>query len=329
MLKRISCVGVMIAMIMMGACLSAYGVGYPERTISVICPFGAGGGTDLATRALAENAKQYLNNVEIVIENKTGGAGAIGLVAAMTSNPDGYTLNSICMEMLTLSKLGLAPEGLTPAAFVPLANVNMEPAAITVRKDAPWKTLKEFVEDAKKRPGAISLANAGTGGIWHLAAIGLELRSGASFKHIPYEKGAVEALPAVLGGHVDAVGVSASEVSANVASGELKILGVASEKRLEAFPDVPTYAEQGYDLRVSAFRGIGVTVGPKDKPISTEIVKKLQDAFYKSAVSANCTTMVKNAKLTYTPMNAEETSLMIIEQEKLFDQIIAEYMKKK
>ena len=329
MFRKFSCIVAMIAVIMTGVSWSAHGAEYPERNISVICPFGAGGGTDLATRALAENAKQHLNNVEIVVENKTGGAGAIGLVAAMTSNPDGYTLNSICMEMLTLSKLGLAPAELTPAAFVPLANVNMEPAAITVRKDAPWNTLKEFIEDAKKRPGAISLANAGTGGIWHLAAIGLELRSGASFKHIPYEKGAVEALPAVLGGHVDAVGVSASEVSANVASGELRILGVASEKRLEAFPNVPTYAEQGYDLKISAFRGIGVPAGSKDKPIPAAIVKKLQDAFYKSAVSENCKTMIKNAKLTYTPMNAEETSKMIVDQETLFDQIIAEYMKKK
>jgi tripartite-type tricarboxylate transporter receptor subunit TctC len=294
-------------------------INFPEKTISIICPFGAGGGTDLVTRALAESAKPFFSH-PLVVENKTGGAGVIGLTAGMKAQPDGHTITALTIELITLPQMGLAPADFNYKNFTPIGLANIEASAITVKADSPFNTMDDFIKYAKANPSKLKVGNSGSGAIWHLAGIGLEMKTGAKLLHVPFQEGAAQATTALLGGHIDAVAVSAQEVAAHVASGKLKILGIASEKRAEAFPEVKTFKEQGIDLVISAFRGLGV---PKDTP--AEVTKRLQDEFGKAVKDEKLKELFKKSSLTYVPMTGEEFGKMMDQQNELFKGIIAEY----
>lgn len=234
---------------------------FPTKTMTIVCPYGAGGGTDLALRILAECGKDTFGQT-INVENKTSGSGTVGLTEALNAAADGYTLGTCSVDLITLPLLGLAPAETTRDAFDPICVINGEPAAIIIRADSRWNTIQDFLAEAKEKPGTVQLANSGMGNIWHLAAIGIELETGASFNHVPFD-GAASALTAVLGGHVDAVTCSAAEAASNIASGELKVLAVANTERLEAYPDVPTFQEVGVDLTIVALRGLCVNKAPR------------------------------------------------------------------
>ncbi|HWL82320.1 MAG TPA: tripartite tricarboxylate transporter substrate binding protein [Roseomonas sp.] len=225
---------------------------YPRRPIELIVPFAAGGGTDLVARAFADAAKPHLDKA-IGVVNRTGGAGAVGLSEIMAARPDGYKLGLGTVELTMLPHMGLV--SFKADDFLPVARLNADPSAVTVKVDAPWKTLQEYLDYAKANPGKVRVGNSGTGGIWHLATEALADKTGVKFNSIPYD-GAAPAVTALLGGHIEAVGVSPAEVSAQVAAGQLRILGVMADERLTAFPEVPTFKESGVDITVGTWRGI-------------------------------------------------------------------------
>lgn len=293
---------------------------FPNKTMTIVCPYGAGGGTDLALRILAECGQEEFGQV-INVENKTGGSGTVGLTEALNAAADGYTLGTASVDLITLPLLGLAPEGLTRDSFDPICIINGEPAAIIVRSDAQWNTIEEFVDYAKANPGAIQLANSGMGNIWHLAAIGLELETGASFTHVPFSDGASQAIAAVLGGHVDAVVCSAAEVASNVAAGDMKVLAVANTERLESYPDVPTFIEKDINLTVVALRGLCVNASVPD-----DVKQVLKDGFEKVINSDACKQKIQEANMTYMPLNAEETDAILTSMAGNFEKIIAKYL---
>lgn len=288
---RLKCVAVVLAAAMLGTLVTGCGqtkaqtgstpkaetkaaVNFPTDTIQIIVPYAAGGGTDAVARALAENAKTSFSKPLIVV-NKTGGGGAVGMSEGLKAKPDGHTVTMVTVELTTLNHLGLAP--FTFKDFKPVMRLNADPAALTVRADAPWNTLDEFLKYAKENPGKIKVGNSGIGAIWHLAAASIEEKTGVKFNHIPMD-GAAPAVTALLGGHIDAVTVSPAEVATQVQAGKLKVLGVMDEKRSEGLPDVKTFKEQGVDLSIATWRGFAV---PKDTP--DEVVKILQDGFTKAA----------------------------------------------
>ena len=180
--------------------------------------------------------------------------------------------------------------------------------------------MEEFVQAAVDNPGTIQLGNAGMGNIWHLAAIGIELDTGASFNHIPYD-GAASAIVDALGGHVDAVICSIPEAAANITSGDLKVLGVAANERLESYPDVPTFKENGVDLTIMAVRGITARA---DTP--PEVLEALQSGFDEAIHTDACRTLVEEAGMTYMPLNAEESDALLDEMSGSFEEIIAAYL---
>ena len=149
---------------------------FPTKPMTIVCPYGAGGGTDLALRILAECGKDVFGQT-INVENKTGGSGTVGLTEALNAAADGYTLGTCSVDLITLPLLGLAPAETTRDAFDPICVINGEPAAIIVRADSRWNTIEEFIAEAKEKPGTVQLANSGMGNIWHLAAIGIELET--------------------------------------------------------------------------------------------------------------------------------------------------------
>ena len=234
---------------------------YPSRSIEIVVPFNAGGGTDALARAFADNARKHLAQ-SFVVNNKPGASGVIGWSDVVNSKPDGYKLALMTVELTILPHLGLAKFGADE--FAPIARLNYDPAAITVKGDAPWNTIEEFIAAARKANGETKVGNSGNGSIWHLAAASVEDKTGARFSHIPYS-GAAPAVLSLLGGHIDAVAVSPAEVAPHLASGKLKMLGVMADQRVKAFDKVPTLKERGIDVSIGAWRGLGAPKGtPKE-----------------------------------------------------------------
>ncbi|MES2936118.1 MAG: tripartite tricarboxylate transporter substrate binding protein [Pseudomonadota bacterium] len=246
---------------------------YPNRPIELVVPYGAGGGTDVLARAYAEAARRHLPQ-SITVLNKPGASGAIGWNEVINSKPDGYKLAVITVELTTLPHMGLAK--FTHEDFVPIARLNADPAAITVKADAPWNTVEEFLAAARKSSGDIRMGNAGNGSIWHLAAAALEEKTNVKFNHVPFN-GAAPAVLALLGGHIEAVAVSPAEVTVHVQGGKLKTLAVMADQRVKGFENVPTLKERGVDLSIGTWRGLGA---PKGTP--PQVVALLKDVTAKA-----------------------------------------------
>lgn len=286
---------------------------FPTKAINIIVPYSAGGGTDITTRALADSAKAHISQ-PLVVVNKTGAGGAVGMGEGANSKPDGYNVTTITVELTTLPPQGLAT--FTNEDFIPLIQFNAEPSAITVKADAPWNTIEEFIADAKAKPGEIKIGNSGIGAIWHLAALAFEKEIGTSFNHIPYE-GANPAVTALLGGHIEAVTVSAPEVAAQVKAGELKILGIMAPERAEKFPDVPTLKEKGFDVNVKTWRGFGV---PKDTP--ADVVAVLENAFIKGSKEKAFTDFMELQGLSVAILDKNAFDASIKADNELFKKLI-------
>lgn len=267
---------------------------FPTKPVTIIVPWAAGGGTDAVARGLAKAAEPSLGQT-ITVNNVTGGGGAVGHGAGLNAKNDGYTVTMITFELLSLPPQKLVP--FTYKDFDLLMRVNMDPAALTVKADAPFKSVQEFIEYAKANPGKVNVGNSGPGSVWHIAAGLLEEKAGIQLNHVPFN-GAAPAVTDLVGGHIQAVTVSPAEVQSQVKAGQLKMLAVMSPERNPNFPDVPTFKELGYDINFGTWRGLAV---PKNTP---ENVKKvLADAFKKGYDSQEFQEFAKKAGLglAYSP----------------------------
>ncbi len=243
---------------------------FPTKEVQINIPWAAGGATDLIFRALGATTGKYLGKAVVVV-NRPGGGGAVGYTEAAQAKPDGYTLVS-AVTPLTILPHQVAT-AFTYKNFDAIINVVSDPSMFLVRSDAPWKSLKEFIDYAKKNPDMITVGNSGAGGGVHLVALAFERAAGAKFNHIPFSGGG-PSVTALLGGHINAVSVSPPEGIEHVKAGKLKIIALFAEKRFEMFPDVPTVKEQGIDFAMGMWRGLAA---PKGTP--PDAVKKLHEAF--------------------------------------------------
>lgn len=248
--------------------------GYPNRPIELIVPAGAGGGTDALARAFADSARKHLPQ-PVTVLNRPGASGMIGHGEMINARPDGYKLAMVFAEIVIVPHLGLTK--LSYEDFAPVALLNQDPAAITVKADAPWNTIEEFLAASKAKTGQLRMGNSGPGSIWHLAHAALEDKLGFTYNAVPFG-GAAPAVLALLGGHIDAVAVSPGEVATHVQSGKLKTLAVFADKRLKGFDNVPTMKERGVDLSLSTWRGLAA---PKATP--PDVLAVLADATRKIA----------------------------------------------
>jgi tripartite-type tricarboxylate transporter receptor subunit TctC len=220
---------------------------YPSRPITLVAPFPPGGVADLTARPVAAALEKVLKS-PVGVVNKTGAAGAVGMQFVATSKPDGYTL------LLALSSISIIPEAdkifdrkpaFTVDQFAPIALISADPTILVVPADKPWKTAKDFIEDAKKRPGQISYSSSGIYGTLHMAMELLANSAGIKMRHIP-TPGAGPAMNAILGGHVDALASGPAVVIPHIKAGKLRALAGWGDKRVAALPDVPTFKELGY-----------------------------------------------------------------------------------
>ena len=288
--------------------------GYPERPIEFIVPSSAGGGTDVMTRNFAEAARKVLPQ-PVVVNNKPGASGGLGMGEVQRAVPDGYKVAVLISELAIIPHLNMIKFGVND--FIPIARLNADPGTIAVRVDAPWGTLDEFLAHARKNAGAVVMGNAGTGTIWHFAAAAVEEKASVRFNHVPFQ-GAAPSVVALLGGHVDAITVSPAEISSHVAAGKLKVLGVMAEQRLTGqYANVPTFKERGTDLVMETWRGLGVP--PKTPP---DVVTVLRDAARRIAADPAFLEAMNRSNLLVAYMDGDPFKAFMNSQSDYFRKLV-------
>jgi tripartite-type tricarboxylate transporter receptor subunit TctC len=254
----------------------AFAAAYPERPITFICPWPPGGTADLAMRALCTVAQKQLGQ-PIVVDNRAGASGMLGLKVLAMAKPDGYTIGQIPISVTRFAQLGRVQ--LDPFKDLTyIARTSGQTFGLAVRAESPWKTLKDFVAAAKAAPGKLTYASAGVGGATHVGMEEFNLAAGIRLNHIPY-KGGAPALQDLLGGQVDSLADSTSWAP-YVKAGKLRLLATWGEKRTHDFPDVPTLKEQGWNVVVDAPNGVGAPKG-----LDPAIAQKLREVFKAAANS--------------------------------------------
>lgn len=246
---------------------------FPKKSIDLIIPWTAGGGTDVAGRLYAKYAEKELGTT-INILNVAGGNGAVGCVQAATAEPNGYTAVLLTYDVLSVEAQGLAP--ISYKDFKMINKFSVQPTALIVRKDSGWNSLDDYKNAALANPGGINVAVNGEGAVWHQAGVLADKKMGIKTNYIPYN-GSSEQIAALLGGHVDATYISYTSALQHIEEGTLVALGVMTEKRVESIPEVPTFVESGYDAVLNSWRGIAV---PKDTP--DDVADILRAAFKKA-----------------------------------------------
>jgi tripartite-type tricarboxylate transporter receptor subunit TctC len=286
---------------------------YPEKEITVIVPWAAGGGTDLITRFLADLMDKNLGK-PVVVVNKPGGGGLVGFKQLAAAKPDGYTLG-ITTNSMILHKYA-ASSYLDWRELAPIALHNNDPAGFTVNNDAPWKTIKEALDFARANPMKMRVANSGPGAIWHVAAALLGSKTGVQFTHVPYG-GANPAAVALAGGHVEATSVSPAEVGTLIKGGKLRLLAIASEKRAPLFTDVPTFKESGIDFVFGVWRCLEA---PKGTP--KEIISKLENSVKTAVNDPKFKDFMTKNGFGQAFMGPAESAALMAQEEKELEKIV-------
>ena len=286
---------------------------FPKKQLSIIVPYAPGGASDTVARIFGKELEKQLGK-PVIVSNKTGASGAVGLEAVKNSTPDGYTIAYMPVESTMISALGFTK--LTSNDFKFIGRVMTIPAAITVRKDAPWNSLKEFIEYAKANPGKVQVGNSGTGSIWQVAAASLEEAAQIKFTHVPFD-GAAPAIAALMGKNIDAVAVSPAEVKTNVDSGDFKVLAVLGDKPSSVVPNVPTATSLGYKVAAMGWGGFAV---PKDTP--DDVVKILSDASDKAINTDTIKKLLKERGFEFAYMNGKDMDAFAKDQLKMYSELI-------
>ena len=246
---------------------------YPERPITIIVPWGAGGGTDATARIIATVLEEELDQ-SVSVVNRTGGSGVVGHSAIAEADPDGYTLGLATVEITMMHWQGLTD--LTWEAYTPLALMNEDPAGMQVPVDAPYDSLQDLLDAIEEDPGSLHASGTGQGGIWHLSIAGMLNDLGmdpAAVIWVPSD-GAAPGLQDMVAGGVDVVPCSLPEARSLIDAGRVKSLVIMAEERADLYPDIPTLKEEtGSDWTMGAWRGI---VGPAGLP--EEVVEVLVPA---------------------------------------------------
>ena len=247
---------------------------YPAHTVTMVVPFPPGGVADITARPLADAMGRILKQ-PVVVENKSGAGGGVGMQSVARAKPDGYTL------LLALSSISIIPEadkvlGRDPmfqlSQLVPIARFTADPTVLAVRADSPWHSVADLVAAAKQRPGAIPYGSSGNYGTMHVPMEMFDSAAGIRMLHVPFT-GAGPAIVALLGGQVDAISTGPSSIMGHLRGGKVRVLATWGEARHPALPDVPTLKELGYDAQFSQWTGLFAPAGTPEP-----VVAKLREA---------------------------------------------------
>jgi len=278
-------------LLLSGASRLAAQTGWPTRPITMIVPFPPGGLADLVARPVAEAMSRELGQ-PVIVENKAGAGGGIGMGLAARAKPDGYTV------LLALSSLTVIPEadavlGRAPMFALgdlrPIARFTADPTVLAVRADSPWKTVQEFVDNVKARPGVVNYGSSGTYGTMHVPMEILAQSAGLKMTHVPFT-GAGPAVVALLGGQIDAVSSGPATVLQQVKAGKLRVLAHWGGGPLGALPDVPSLKDAGYNAEYAQWSGLFI---PRETP--EPIAQRLRAAARAAGQDARVRDIILNA----------------------------------
>ncbi|MGZ8500259.1 MAG: Bug family tripartite tricarboxylate transporter substrate binding protein [Candidatus Binatia bacterium] len=287
---------------------------YPTKTIQIINPFPPGAVTDIVARILAPKMSAALGQ-QVVIVNKAGGGGAVGIQAAKDAAPDGYTI------LVTPPPIALIPivnknSGFTLKDFTPLALATSSPNTTVVKADAPWKSFEEFITDAKKNPGQLTYGSAGPGTTPHFIGELVKLKTGIDMTHVPLGSESAAAT-AVLGGHVNVGFLTLGTTRGHVEAGTLRALAVASIRRLKDFPNIPTTVEKGHpELNLKVW--VGFFAPAKTPPAA---VKRLAAAISDSLKDAEASANIEKAQALIENLGPAEFAKFLAEEERKWGEV--------
>jgi tripartite-type tricarboxylate transporter receptor subunit TctC len=279
------------ALLLSTAGLAGAQAAFPSKPITMIVPFPPGGLADIVARPVADAMSRDLGQ-PVVIENKAGAGGGIGMGLAAKAPADGYTV------LLSLSSLTVLPEAdavlgrqqmFALNSLRPIARFTADPTVLAVRADAPWKTVKDFVEDAKRRPGAINYGSSGNYGTMHVPMEILAQNAGIKMTHVPFT-GAGPAVVALLGGQIDAVSSGPATVLQHVKAGKLRVLGHWGNGKLGALPDVPSLKDAGYDAEYAQWSGLFIPAATPEP-----VAQRLRAAARAAAMDPKVKDVILNA----------------------------------
>ena len=275
---------------------------YPDKPITMIVPFPPGGVADTVARPVAEAMARELKQ-PIVVENRAGAGGALGIGVASRAPADGYTV------LMSLSSISILPEadkllGRKPAyqlsQFRPIARFTADPSVLVVRADAPWKTLAEFLADAKRNPGKYNYGSSGNYGTMHVPMEMLKAEAGFRMTHIPYT-GAGPAVVALLAGQVDAIASGPSTVAQQIQAGKLRALAHWGEQPLAALPDVPSLKQLGHPVRFAQWSALFVPAGTPE-----DVIRQLRVVAAKGAADPGVRQVIARAGSPIEYLDAPE-----------------------
>jgi tripartite-type tricarboxylate transporter receptor subunit TctC len=275
---------------------------YPSRQVTLVNPFPPGGAADVVGRPFAAVLEPLLKQ-PVIIETKAGAAGAVGAQFAANAKPDGYTLLVHIVSISGFAEVdrlfGRQPK-FTRADFIPIARFTDGPMALVVNTETPYKTLKDLVDDAKKRPDQIVFSSSGLYGALHLPAQLFMNTAGIKMRHLPTNGGG-PALTALLGNNAQVLASSVAAANTHIKSGKLRALASYSNKRAASLPDVPTLKELGYDVEFYLWVGF---FAPKGTPEA--IIKKLREETRTAVNSEKFKTAIGNLGDTVHYMDQPE-----------------------
>jgi tripartite-type tricarboxylate transporter receptor subunit TctC len=286
---------------------------FPAKPVTLIISWSPGGGQDLTSRALQPLVKKALGK-SLVIVNKPGGGASIGFNYVADSKPDGYTILQASPSISILKYTMKA--GVDYKRYEPIIFGGYTPAAVLVKADAPWNNLKEFLDYAKANPGKLRVGNSGHGAIWHVSALAIEHGAGVDITHVPY-KGTSPSIPAILGGHIDAILAGFGDTMHLVKGGKLKYLGVAAPEKSKFAPELQLCKELGMDVEMISYYS---WLAPKGTPKGR--VKILHDAFNKALKSEAFSEYCQKQGVTISIKGSKEFAEFLDKEDKKFKELI-------
>ena len=311
-MKRLFAV-VMLFVLVLGA--SAAMADYPEKSLTAICPWGAGGGTDSCLRAFCQALEKQLGQT-VIVDNKTGAGGVTGHEAIADSEPDGYTFGMLTFEAVTYKAMDVS-DYKSYVNYDPLCRLNADPAGITVNKAWAEKNgianLNDFIAYCKKNPGKVRMGGSSANSVWHIAGGYFMNVADVELKMVTYPDGAASAVQAAAQGvDIEGVTVSLAEARSFIESGNLVCLGLMAENRInnEVFGNIPTCKEQGVNALYATWRGLALPNG-----VDAAVRSKLADACRAAVNDADFVKYMNNAGLGIAYLDSAEFKAFLEQQE--------------
>lgn len=290
---------------------------YPTRHIELVSPTGAGGGSDLVARTVADIvAKEKLLPQQLIVQNRAGGGGAVGQTYVASKRGDPYIMLLAAISLVSVPIRTGLDAGIDK--FQPLGAIGTDLNSVVVREDSPYRSVKDLLAAARANPKTINIGITFPGGSAHGLMHRLEKIAGARFNVVSFKSG-TDAVTAVLGGHIHATAENLGEVMPHVETKKMRLLGVPSANRLAGLPDVPTLKEQGFDVRAGALRGFVAPAG-----IPRDAVKVLEDMLAKVHKSAGWREYMAKNMYEDVYMNAEEMARWLASQQVEMTQFLTE-----